>query len=385
SGVVLLAVAAFILFPGTGPWHIIVAGGIILQLLVFTGVRMRLQPLFKSVQQLRNVAAGLSEVCDLMAQEEWSDSYLLKLHNTLKVAQNGMHSLRRLSIPVALRNHGILGFVLNGLVLWDVHTANYVAKHIAMVEPSFDEGFAAVARLEALVSLTTPCFTRSVVCWPDLSTEPEPHIRGKDVQHLLIPEPHAVGNDITLSTGVDVITGSNMSGKTTLLRTVGTNLVLAYAGAPLPARSFHTTKMHIFTSMRVGNSIGRGESTFYAELKRIRGMIEFSRLDQPFIALIDEIFKGTNSADRIVGAKATLRHLADSRGIVMVSTHDFELCDLATDPAVAATNHHFVESYPDGRLYFDYKMRPGRCQTTNARYLLRMAGILDEEGKDEKS
>ena len=131
--------------------------------------------------------------------------------------------------------------------------------------------------------------------------------------------------------------------------------------------------------MRVGDDIG-AVSPLFAELKRIRGMIEYSRSGQPFLALIDEIFKGTNSADRIVGAQATLRKLAHSQGIVMVSTHDFELCDLEDDPEVVASNHHFVESYPDGRLAFDYKMRPGRCETTNARYLLRMAGILEEEG-----
>ena len=108
------------------------------------------------------------------------------------------------------------------------------------------------------------------------------------------------------------------------------------------------------TSMRVGDDIGSGTSTFYAELKRIRDMIAYSRSRQPMLALIDEIFKGTNSADRIVGAKATLRQLSRSWVITVVSTHDFELCDLENDPVMAARNVHFTESYPDDRLTFDY-------------------------------
>ena len=128
--------------------------------------------------------------------------------------------------------------------------------------------------------------------------------------------------------------------------------------------------------MRVEDSVSEGISTFYAELLRIKEMVEFSQQEIPMICLIDEIFKGTNSADRIVGATETIRRLAVPHGVTLVSTHDFELCNLDQDPKVNAINFHFAEQYTDDGIQFDYKMAPGRCRTTNAQYLLKMAGIL---------
>jgi DNA mismatch repair ATPase MutS len=232
--------------------------------------------------------------------------------------------------------------------------------------------------MEVRISLAVPAQVREVVCWPVIKAAPEPQITATDLMHPLIREGQAIGNDVSFKSGIAIITGSNMSGKTTLLRTLGVNAVLAYAGAPVAAAACTLSLMRIFTSMRVGDNIGTGESTFYAELKRIREMIEYVHRQRPMLALIDEIFKGTNSADRIVGAEATLRKLHLPWVLALVSTHDFELCELENDPVVQATNHHFSEYYVKDRIFFDYKMKSGRCQTTNARYLLRMAGILEQ-------
>ena len=362
-----------------GPWRILLAVGVILQLL-FYSPKISLNPLFSALRYLQKYLASLETLIQLITRESWQTDYLKNISDIFTEAREAIARLNKLSKPVAIRNNGIIGLIVNGLFSWDVHMACYMVREFNQIDQAIDQWFGAAGQVEALVSLATPCFTRKLFCWPNIITAEMPLITTEGVQHLLIAEDHVVGNDLKLNPGIDVITGSNMSGKTTLLRTMGTALILAYAGAPIPAKEFKATKMNVFTSMRVGDDIGRGESTFFAELKRIRGMIEYSRSGQPFLALIDEIFKGTNSADRIVGAQATLRKLAHSQGIVMVSTHDFELCDLEDDPEVVASNHHFVESYPDGRLAFDYKMRPGRCETTNARYLLRLAGILEEEG-----
>ena len=166
-----------------------------------------------------------------------------------------------------------------------------------------------------------------------------------------------------------------MSGKTTFLRTLAINLALLYMGAPVCAKEFKASYMKIFTSMRVTDDVAHGISTFYAEILRIKTMSEYKKINQPMLCLIDEIFKGTNSADRIVGAKGVITGLSAPNTMVIVSTHDFELCALAKEDGSQVTNYHFEEYYQDDQLKFDYKIKDGRCTTTNARAILKMAGF----------
>ena len=169
-----------------------------------------------------------------------------------------------------------------------------------------------------------------------------------------------------------------MSGKTTFMRSIGVNLVLAYAGGYCTARRLCVSIMEVCTSMRAEDNVNEGISTFYAELLRIKHIIGVSQKQQPMIALIDEIYTGTNSKDRIFAAKETVRNLSRPYAIILLSTHDFELCDLESDNLVHAKNYYFTEHYDQNQILFDYKIRKGRCQTTNALHLLRMAGILGD-------
>ena len=137
--------------------------------------------------------------------------------------------------------------------------------------------------------------------------------------------------------------------------------------------------------MRVQDNVDEGISTFYGEILRIKDMVDYAKKEKPMLVLIDEIFKGTNSADRIVGAQATIRKLSQPWIMALVTTHDFELCALVEEKEVNGKNCHFQEYYEGDRLYFDYVIRPGRTQTTNAKHLMRMTGLLDEgqEGSEE--
>ena len=168
-----------------------------------------------------------------------------------------------------------------------------------------------------------------------------------------------------------------MSGKTTYMRTLGSNAVLAYAGAPVCAQSFALTPMAVYTSIQISDDLAGGISTFYAELLRIKKMMTYSKRGRPMLILIDEIFRGTNSADRIVGAREAIRRLTLPHAITIVTTHDFELCDLGSE-GVPVENAHFEEHYEGDKILFDFKIREGRCRTTNAQYLLRMAGIMGD-------
>ena len=167
-----------------------------------------------------------------------------------------------------------------------------------------------------------------------------------------------------------------MSGKTTFMRSIGINLALAYAGGFCTAQRLHISLMKLCTSIRTVDNVNEGISTFYAELLRIKQMTDTCQKQIPMISLIDEIYKGTNSKDRIFAAKETIRNLSKPYSFTLVTTHDFELCDLENDLDIDAINFYFTEYYKENRILFDYKLRDGRCNTTNARYLLRMAGIL---------
>jgi DNA mismatch repair ATPase MutS len=166
-----------------------------------------------------------------------------------------------------------------------------------------------------------------------------------------------------------------MSGKSTLLRTVGINLVLAYAGAPVCASVFRCPVMDIYTSMRTSDKLEEGISSFYAELLRVKMIIEAARSGKPLLFLLDEIFKGTNSMDRHTGASMLIKKLSGFGAMGLVSTHDLELAELEKNSGSRIMNYHFQEYYENNEIHFDYKLRPGVSNTRNAIYLMKMAGI----------
>ena len=166
-----------------------------------------------------------------------------------------------------------------------------------------------------------------------------------------------------------------MSGKTTYLRTVGINIVLARAGGPVCAKEMVFSDLHIITSMRIADDLNEGVSTFYAELKRIKKILDAAKCNHSTMFLIDEIFRGTNSIDRLEGAKTILTKLNQLNAIGMVTTHDLELCDLQLRIS-RIQNYSFSEYYENKKICFNYKMQPGKAKTTNAKYLMELIGII---------
>jgi DNA mismatch repair ATPase MutS len=173
---------------------------------------------------------------------------------------------------------------------------------------------------------------------------------------------------------VALITGSNMSGKSTFLRTVGLNLVLSYIGAPTFSKSFKCGICNIYTCMRTKDNLEESISSFYAEILRIKILIEAAKKGEKVFFLLDEIFKGTNSKDRHDGAIVLINQLVNNKALGMVSTHDLELCDLE-DTKEWIRNYNFQEYYENNNIKFDYKLREGRSKTQNAIHLMKLAGI----------
>jgi DNA mismatch repair ATPase MutS len=172
-----------------------------------------------------------------------------------------------------------------------------------------------------------------------------------------------------------IISGSNMSGKSTMLRTIGVNTVLALAGAPVCATSLRIAPMAVGASIRIHDSLQEGASRFYAEILRIRQVLELANSGQPLLFLLDEILHGTNSHDRRVGAEAIVRGLVERGAIGCVSTHDLTLAEVADALAPRAANVHFEDQFEEGEMRFDYRMRPGVVRRSNALALMRTIGI----------
>jgi hypothetical protein len=234
----------------------------------------------------------------------------------------------------------------------------------------------AAGRAEALCSLATYAFENPADPFPEI-IEPGPCMDGRALAHPLMPRGTCVPNDLTLGREPQllVVSGSNMSGKSTFLRTVGVNAVLALAGAPVRAERLRLSPLAIGATLRVEDSLQRGQSRFYAEITRLRQILDLAKGPVPVLFLLDELLSGTNSEDRRAGAEAVLRRLADTGAIGLVTTHDLALTSVADGLGAAGANVHFDERLEGDRLAFDYTMRPGVVRQRNALALMRAVGI----------
>ena len=313
----------------------------------------------------------------MIAVEEFSSKRMTTLREKIMGGQGILAAFRRLAAISQLYNvsfNPLIHQILSGVFFWDFHLAAMVTRWHAKYGAAAADCFDVIAETEVLLSLAVPGMVRETAR-AEIAEDEKVMISCEELVHPLIDPEKAVGNSATFKDGVTIVTGSNMSGKTTFLRTLAINLILADLGAPICGKRLHASRMRIFTSMRIKDDVAGGISTFYAEILRIKAMADYRKENRPMLCLIDEIFKGTNSADRICGAEHAIKSLSGGNSIVIVSTHDFELCDLTDDAGHSANNLHFEESYENDVLTFDYKVKPGRCTTTNARELLRMAGF----------
>jgi hypothetical protein len=234
----------------------------------------------------------------------------------------------------------------------------------------------AIGELEALSSLGGYAAEHPEDPFPELVSE-GPLFDGTGVTHPLLAETAAVRNDVRLGGDVRLllVSGSNMSGKSTLLRSVGLNAVLAWAGAPVRCRRLRISPLAVGASLRTLDSIQDGKSRFYAEISRLRQIIDMTGAETPLLYLLDELLSGTNSHDRRIGAEALIRSLAERRTIGLVTTHDLALTAVAGALGPAAVNVHFEDHLEDGRIAFDYRMRLGVVTKSNAIELMRAVGL----------
>ncbi|TAK11059.1 MAG: DNA mismatch repair protein MutS [Acidobacteria bacterium] len=235
----------------------------------------------------------------------------------------------------------------------------------------------AVGEIEAFSAISTFAFEHPESPFPEV-VPGAPVFDADGLAHPLIHGEVAVANDVRLggeAPHVLMVSGSNMSGKSTLLRAVGVNVVLALAGAPVRAARLRLSPLALGVTLRIEDSLQGGHSKFYAEILRLRSIVDLSRGPVPLLFLLDEILAGTNSYDRRIGAEAVIRALAGAGAIGLVTTHDLALTELVSTLGAPAANVHFEDRIEDGRMVFDYRMRPGVVQRSNALELMRTIGL----------
>jgi len=292
---------------------------------------------------------------------------------------------------MGLRENPLLRLLLNAVLPWDA----YLAHRLNQTRANLGERGAAWMdvwfELEALASLANFGYLNPAYAFPDMiadeDQDPALPFDALGLGHPLIPDGEKVCNDFTVPKlgQVTVITGSNMAGKSVFLKTVGVNLSLAFAGGPVNARCLRTIPFRIFASMGISDSVTDGISFFYAEVKRLKTLLAELDRDQPLPLLfcIDEIFRGTNNRERLIGSRAYVRALAGKHGLGFIATHDLELAKLS-DELPQVLNYHFRDQVVDGRMVFDFLLLPGPCPTTNALRIMELEGLPVEGSETEQ-
>ena len=321
----------------------------------------------------------LAEVLALVEAEPASSPPLARLHARLAAtgdtASHRIASLTRLVDLLESRQNQIFAPVAM-LLLWGTQLAWAIEAWRLKSGRALEEWVRVAGEFEALCSLAGYAFEHPSDPFPEI-VESGPLMDATALAHPLIPASQVVANDVRLDAEVRVlvVSGSNMSGKSTLLRTVGVNVVLALAGAPVRAARLAVSPLALGATLRVQDSLQAGRSRFFAEISRLKHIVDLAAGPVPVLFLLDELLSGTNSHDRRVGAAGIVRGLIDKGAIGLVTTHDLALAEVVSDLGVHARNVHFSDTFEEGTLNFDYRMREGVVRTSNALALMRSVGL----------
>ncbi len=341
--------------------------------------RALMEPVVAAVDEAAHELRLLAEVLALLEKQSFHAPLLAQLRASLDT-EHAPPSVRLARLGRVMdyldSRENIFVKLLEPFVLWTPYWAIQVEewrKHSGRVVRRWLE---AMGEMEALSSIAGYAFEHPADPFPEFA-EDGPCFEAEGVAHPLIPEGRAVANDVAIGgeLRIVVVSGSNMSGKSTMLRTIGVNTVLAQMGAPVRARRMKLSPLAVGASIRLNDSLREGVSRFYAEILRLRQILDLTTGPLPVLFLIDEFMHGTNSHDRRIGAEAMARGLVKRGAIGLITTHDLALAGIADELGVQAANVHFEDSVENGEIHFDYRMRPGIVRKSNAIELMRSVGL----------
>lgn len=330
--------------------------------------------------QRGNMLKTYSYIIEQFEKENWESVKLNELKNALasndKLTSKKIKQLTRLIELLDQRLNLVVQFLFNFLFFYELHLLFRIDKWKQKYGHETEKWFDAISEIEAISSFSNLSFNHEDWSFPSISNK-HFELSLKEAGHPMIDQISRVNNDYQLNGPgtVHIITGSNMAGKSTFLRTVGVNIVLALSGAPVCAKEMKVSNVEVNTSMRIKDSIEDNESSFYAELKRIQQVIEKVNKKEKTLLLLDEILRGTNSKDKHTGSRALIKQLVKHDAVAMVATHDLELSILEEELPGQVENRFFDIKIDGDQLYFDYKVQKGFCKTFNAPILMQKMGI----------
>ncbi|MCY6485529.1 DNA repair protein [Clostridium aestuarii] len=333
---------------------------------------------FNSIYKYKDNIIVYLRLLSLITDKDFKSDYLRHLKSNLvtnedKGAVTAIKKLSTMYDKISNRQNAIF-IIFNILFLWDYQCMIAFEKWRINSGENLKKWFDVIGQFEALSSISNIIYDNPQWAVPLISEE-NFVLKAKRVGHPLLGDKKICNNiKINNDKNILLITGSNMSGKSTFLRTIGINLILSYIGASVCAETFECSLMKIFTCMRTSDNLENNISSFYAEILRIKMIVENVRTDKKVFFLLDELFKGTNSIDRHAGATALIKQLGEQGASGLISTHDLELCNLEYEYS-RIKNYHFQEYYANNKLKFDYKLREGASTTKNALYLIKLIGI----------
>ena len=341
----------------------------------------KINPVWALLSRIANEMSTLQKLLSLIEQQAFTSEKYNAIKSSLTSEQGAFASVQVKALKSILNRFDVrlnvfAFFILNTFFLWDLQQVLFLNKWKKNNKNAVRKWFAAIAETEVLMSIATLAFNQPHWCFPQIANE---HftLEGTQIGHPLIAEGKRIDNDFNIQGKgkVAIITGSNMGGKSTFLRSVGVNMVLAFAGAPVCAATFAVSVVHLMSSMRITDNLAESTSTFYAELKKLQTIIQAVKRKEQIFILLDEILRGTNSLDRHTGSAALIKQLLHYDAVAVIATHDVELANLEKTYPQAIANYHFDVQVAGNDLYFDYKLKQGICQSMNASILMRNIGI----------
>jgi len=337
-------------------------------------------PVHEQLSKAADELNTLSESISLIEKEKFESPLLQKWQAVFTVenkkASEDISKVKKILDRLDIRYNIVLSAPLNLLLLWNLQQVLDLEKWKESEKNNFNLWFETLAGFEALNSFGTLFFNKPQWIFPTIKPGYF-SIQGKEIGHPLIPDGKRVNNFIDIPDNAELmlVTGSNMAGKSTYLRSVGVNIVLAMAGAPVCATSFSVSHVQLISSMRITDNLEESTSTFYAELKKLKTIIDKVNSGEKVFILLDEILRGTNSLDRHTGSKALIKQLINKKAAAIIATHDLELATLKEDFSKHILNYHFDVQVSNDELYFDYRLKPGVCNSLNASILMKKIGI----------
>jgi len=342
----------------------------------------------KPVSVLHNNLSGKAEILTTFSEwvrlievEDFKSAGLQELKNQLQNSNTSASQIIRqlsgYSEKLDFRFNVYFHYPLNLLFFRDIKISLKLEKWKQNNASSIPRWFDALSETEVICSIANLHFNNPDWCFPEIAESNNDKIIGIDLGHPIIEKNKRIVNDLEIKSNdqINLITGSNMAGKSTYLRTIGVNMILAFAGCPVCAKALKTPVRKIFTSMRITDSLQENASSFYAELNRIHSLIKAVKDNKDVFFLLDEILRGTNSHDRHIGSKALIKQLLRYDGSGLIATHDLELSKLEEELKGKLFNYSFDVQVKDDLLYFDYKLHKGVCRSLNASILMKKMGI----------